>query len=252
MATTGLRLFLFRVLHHRAKLPFSKRLSIQLMVLGLKPVQISLDNYFVDREHTPRDENGEYDFESLNAIDIELFNQNLSDLLNGRQVRMPRFDFNSGKRSYYNGTFQMRPDQVLIIEGIHGLNPALTPTIDPARKFGIFVSALTQISIDAQNPVSSTDNRLIRRMVRDYRFRGYSALETLKRWDSVRNGEEKNIFSFQENAEVMFNSALLYELAVLKTYAESLLKNDSRGGTRTCRGAKAHEIPFLFPTYFFP
>ena len=118
----------------------------------------------------------------------------------------------------------MKPDQVLIIEGIHGLNPDLTPHIDPARKFGIFVSALTQISIDAQNPISSTDNRLFRRMVRDYRFRGYSALETLRRWDSVRNGEEKNIFPFQENADVMFNSALLYELAVLKTYAEPLLK----------------------------
>ncbi len=230
------------------KTTFSKRLSIQLMVLGLKPVQISLDNYFVDREHTPRDENGEYDFESLNAIDIELFNQNLSDLLNGRQVRLPRFDFNSGKRSYYNGTFQMRPDQVLIIEGIHGLNPALTPTIDPARKFGIFVSALTQISIDAQNPVSSTDNRLIRRMVRDYRFRGYSALETLKRWDSVRNGEEKNIFSFQENAEVMFNSALLYELAVLKTYAESLLKTVPEGEPEH---AEAQRL-MKFLSYFQP
>ncbi|OQC61479.1 MAG: Uridine kinase [Bacteroidetes bacterium ADurb.Bin012] len=206
------------------KTTFSKRLSIQLMVLGLKPVQISIDNYFVDREHTPRDEKGEYDFESLQAIDIDLFNENLNDLLIGREVRLPRFDFNSGRRSYYNGTFKMKPDQVLIIEGIHGLNPDLTPHIDPARKFGIFVSALTQISIDAQNPISSTDNRLFRRMVRDYRFRGYSALETLRRWDSVRNGEEKNIFPFQENADVMFNSALLYELAVLKTYAEPLLK----------------------------
>lgn len=206
------------------KTTFSKRLSIQLMVLGLKPMQISLDNYFVDRELTPRDENGDYDFETIKAIDIELFKQNLNDLMQGKEVRLPRFDFTSGKRSLSPTPVRMSKDQILVVEGIHGLNPELTPAIEPSCKFGIFVSALTQIAIDAQNPIHSTDNRLIRRMVRDYRFRGYSALETLRRWPSVRNGEEKYIFPFQENSDVMFNSALLYELAVLKTYAEPLLK----------------------------
>jgi uridine kinase len=205
------------------KTTFSKRLSIQLMVLGLRPVQISLDNYFVDRERTPRDENGEYNFETLQAIDITLFNENLNGLLQGREVNLPRFDFTSGKRNS-GERLKIVGDQVLVVEGIHGLNPELTPSILPQCKFGIFVSALTQISIDAQNPIPSTDNRLIRRMVRDYRFRNYSALETLRRWESVRHGEEKYIFPYQENADVMFNSALLYELAVLKTYAEPLLK----------------------------
>ncbi len=205
------------------KTTFSKRLSIQLMVLGLRPVQISLDNYFVDRELTPRDENGEYNFETLQAIDITLFNENLSDLLQGKEVRLPRFDFTTGKRNT-GERLKITGDQVLIVEGIHGLNPGLTPSIRPTCKFGIFVSALTQISIDAHNPIPSTDNRLIRRMVRDYRFRNYAALDTLRRWESVRHGEEKYIFPYQENADVMFNSALLYELAVLKTYAEPLLK----------------------------
>ena len=230
------------------KTTFSKRLSIQLMVLGLRPVQISLDNYFVDRELTPRDEKGEYDFETLKAIDVRLFNDNLTDLLGGKEIRLPRFDFNTGKRSLSNGTLRMEKDQILVIEGIHGLNPELTPAIAPSQKFGIFVSALTQIAIDAQNPIPSTDNRLIRRMVRDYRFRNYSALDTLKRWQSVRHGEEKYIFPYQENADVMFNSALLYELAVLKTYAEPLLKTVPE---RDAEHAEALRL-MKFLSYFHP
>lgn len=229
------------------KTTFSKRLSIQLMVLGLRPVQISLDNYFVDRELTPRDENGEYNFETLQAIDITLFNENLNDLLQGKDVLLPRFDFTTGKRN--NGErLKISSDQVLIVEGIHGLNPGLTPSIRPQCKFGIFVSALTQISIDAHNPIPSTDNRLIRRMVRDYRFRNYTALDTLRRWESVRHGEEQYIFPFQENADVMFNSALLYELAVLKTYAEPLLKTIPENETEYAEALRLMK----FLSYFQP
>lgn len=229
------------------KTTFSKRLSIQLMVLGLRPVQISLDNYFVDRELTPRDENGEYNFETLQAIDITLFNENLNDLLLGKDVLLPRFDFTTGKRN--NGErLKISSDQVLIVEGIHGLNPGLTPSIRPQCKFGIFVSALTQISIDAHNPIPSTDNRLIRRMVRDYRFRNYTALDTLRRWESVRHGEEQYIFPFQENADVMFNSALLYELAVLKTYAEPLLKTIPENETEYAEALRLMK----FLSYFQP
>lgn len=206
------------------KTTFSKRLSVQLMVLGLQPVQISLDNYFVDRELTPRDENGDYNFETIKALDIELFNQNLQDLIAGKEVYLPKFDFTTGKQTRKDSRMQMSENQILVIEGIHGLNPELTASIAPKSKYGIFVSALTQISIDAQNPIPSTDNRLIRRIVRDYRFRNYSALETLSRWDSVRKGEEHYIFPYQENADSMFNSALLYELAVLKTFAEPIIK----------------------------
>lgn len=206
------------------KTTFSKRLSVQLQVLGLKPMQISLDNYFVDRQLTPRDENGDYDFECIEAIDVELFNEHLLQLLNGKEVEVPVFDFVEGKKTYNGTKLQMHKNTILVIEGIHGLNPKLTPIIPDELKFKIFVSALTQISIDAHNPIPSTDNRLIRRIVRDYRYRGYSALDTLRRWDSVRRGEEKNIFPYQENADVMFNSALLYELGVLKTTADPIIK----------------------------
>ena len=206
------------------KTTFSKRLSVHLMVLGLQPVQISLDNYFVDRELTPRDENGDYNFETIKALDIDLFNQNLQDLIAGKEAYLPKFDFTTGKQTRKDSMMQMKENQILVIEGIHGLNPELTSSIPDIAKYGIFVSALTQISIDAQNPIPSTDNRLIRRIVRDYRFRNYSALDTLARWDSVRKGEEHYIFPFQENANSMFNSALLYELAVLKTFAEPIIK----------------------------
>jgi uridine kinase len=207
------------------KTTFSKRLAVQLAVCGIKSYPISLDNYFVDREHTPRDEDGNYDFETLEAIDISFFNRQLNDLINGEQVELSKFDFQTGNRFFDGQILQLEANDVLIVEGIHGLNPGLLTTIDPAITYKIFISALTSISIDDQNPISTTDNRLIRRLIRDYKYRGYSALETIRRWPSVRRGEEKNIFPHQENADIMFNSAMLYELGVLKKYAEPLLKS---------------------------
>ena len=206
------------------KTTFSKRLAVQLSVCGLKPHMLSLDNYFVDREHTPLDEDGNYDFESLEAIDVEFFNQQLIDLIEGKAVEIAKFSFSEGKRYFDGQIMQLHETDLLIIEGIHGLNPDLLPHIDKNLTYRIFISALTSISIDDHNPISTTDNRLIRRMIRDAKYRGYSALETIRRWPSVRRGEEKNIFPHQENADIMFNSALLYELAVLKKYAEPLLK----------------------------
>ncbi|RUT78510.1 nucleoside kinase [Ancylomarina longa] len=206
------------------KTTFGKRLAIQLKVAGLNPVNLSLDNYFVDREHTPRDENGEYDFEALEALDIELFNQNLVDLLHGKEVELPKFSFEKGTRYYDGEKLKINGKQILVVEGIHALNPNLTPLIDLEAKFRIYISALTSISIDGHNRIPSTDNRLIRRIVRDYKYRNYSALDTISRWGSVRRGEQKNIFPYQEEADAMFNSALPYELGVLKRYAEPILK----------------------------
>lgn len=206
------------------KTTFSLRLSIQLKVLGFKTLQISLDNYFLNREYTPRDENGEYDFECIEALDIEQFNHDLLELMSGKEIEIPKFDFTTGKRFYDNSRLKLTKDSLLIVEGIHGLNPKLTHLIEEKLKYKIFVSALTQLAIDKQNPIPTTDNRLIRRIVRDYRYRGYSALDTLKRWESVRKGEDQNIFPYQENADIMFNSALLYELGVLKTFAEPIIK----------------------------
>jgi len=206
------------------KTTFSKRLSVQLAVNGLHAIQISLDDFFVDREHTPLDEHGAFDFEALEAIDIQFFNQLLLKLLNGETVEMPKFDFQSGERIFKGDTLTLAKDQILIIEGIHGLNPGLIPMIDPSETFKIFISALTQISIDEQTYVPTTDNRLLRRMIRDAKYRGYSASKTIQRWPSVRRGEDKYIFPYQENADIIFNSALVYELAVLKRYANILLK----------------------------
>ncbi len=206
------------------KTTFSKRLSVQLKVAGLKPVQISLDNYFVNREKTPKDENGEYNFEALEALDIKTFNKNINDLKSGKTIDLPKFNFETGKR-YYDGTkLSADNDTIFIAEGIHALNPELTKNIDNKIKYKIYISALTQIGIDGHNRIPTTDNRLIRRIIRDNKYRGYSAFETLKRWESVRQGEEQNIFPYQEEADIMFNSALLYELAVLKKYAIPLLK----------------------------
>ncbi|NPA69112.1 MAG: nucleoside kinase [Chlorobi bacterium] len=206
------------------KTTFSKRLAVQLIVAGLKPVQISLDNYFVDREKTPLDENGEYDFESVDALDIDKFTENINDLRNGKTIEIPKFSFEKGKR-YYDGTkISADKETVIIAEGIHALNPKLTEQIPDKAKYKIYISALTQIGIDGHNRIPTTDNRLLRRIIRDHKYRGYSAYETLKRWQSVRRGEEKNIFPFQEHADIMFNSALLYELAVIKKHAEPLLK----------------------------
>ncbi len=205
------------------KTTFSKRLAIQLMVNGLKPHTLSLDNYFVNRENTPLDENGEYDFEALDALDIEQFNQDLSLLLKGEKVNLPKFSFETGKRYYDDTKIRLKKNDILVIEGIHGLNPELTRNIPDSFKFKIYVSALTSINIDNHNRIPTTDNRLIRRIVRDYKYRNYSAEDTLSRWQSVRRGEDKHIFPYQEEADVMFNTALLYELAVLKPYIEPIL-----------------------------
>ena len=206
------------------KTTFSKRLMVQLSVNGLKPTMISLDDYFVDRELTPKDEKGEYDFEAIEAIDVEFFNQQLNQLFNDEVVELPKFNFTVGQKFPSGKKLQLLPGSILIVEGIHGMNPDLVPHIAAGNTFKIFISALTQISIDDQNHISTTDNRLIRRMIRDSKYRNYTAQDTIRRWSSVRAGEDKNIFPYQENADIMFNSALIYELAVLKKYAEPLLK----------------------------
>ncbi len=204
------------------KTTFSKRLSIQMLVNGIHPVTIGLDDFLVNREDTPRDEKGDFDFESLHAMDLSLFNTVLTKLLDGEEVTLPRFNFLTGRREPGN-TIHIGKDHIIIVEGIHGMNPELARDIPPERIYRIYVSALTQLNIDQHNRVPTTDTRLIRRIVRDATFRGYAASETLKRWESVRRGEKKWIFPYQENADVMFNSALIYELAVLKPFAESLL-----------------------------
>lgn len=206
------------------KTTFSKRLSIQLMANGLKPYPISLDDYFVDREKTPLDANGKYDFESLHALDLSFFESQLSDLLAGKEVTLPRFNFTTGKREMTGNKLRIDNHMILILEGIHALNPALTPNIPAANKFKIYVSALTTIQLDYHNYIPTTDNRLLRRIIRDYKYRNYSAEETIARWGSVRAGEDKWIFPYQEYADAMFNSALLFELAVLKDYVEPILR----------------------------
>ena len=206
------------------KTTFSKRLSVQLMANGLKPYPVSLDDYFVNRTDTPKDENGNYDYESLYALDLEFFNQQLQALLNGEEVELPRFNFNTGIREMSGNRLKLDDHMILILEGIHALNPELTPHIPAESKFKIYVSALTTILLDNHNYIPTTDNRLLRRIIRDYKYRGYSAEDTISRWPSVRAGEEKWIFPFQENADVMFNSALLFELAIIKDYAEPILR----------------------------
>ena len=201
----------------------SYRLAIQLRAHGMKPHQISLDNYFVDREFTPKDENGDYNFECLEALDIEQFNKDMTALLNGERVELPSFNFKLGKREYNGDYKELGPSDVLVIEGIHGLNDRLSYSLPKESKFKIYLSALTQLNIDEHNRIPTTDGRLIRRIVRDARTRGTSAKKTIAMWPSVRKGEEENIFPFQEEADVMFNSALIYELALLKQYAEPLL-----------------------------
>lgn len=207
------------------KTTFSHRLAIQLRVNGLIPHPIAVDNYFVDREHTPRDKDGNYNFECLEAIDIEKFNTDMQDLTAGKEVRLPVFDFLTGKRKFESKPQKFGPDDILIIEGIHCLNPKLTEAMPDESKFKIYISALTQLNVDEHNRIPSTDGRLIRRLVRDARTRGSSASRTIAMWPSVRRGEEENIFPYQEQADVMFNSSLLYELAVLKQYVEPLLFN---------------------------
>ncbi len=205
------------------KTSFSHRLSIQLGNVGLKAHPIAIDNYYVEREKTPKDENGEYDFECLEALDIELFNAQMCALLRGETVGLPTFNFKTGKPEFNGNDLRLNPGEVLVIEGIHGLNDRLTYEIKPEDKFKVYISAVTALNIDEHNRIPTTDNREIRRMVRDARTRGFSATDTISRWQSVRRGEDRHIFPFQESADVMFNSASLYELAVLKTFAEPLL-----------------------------
>lgn len=220
----GVRLVLISGPSSSGKTTFAKRLGVQLRVLGLNPVLISLDDYFVDREKTPRDENGEYDYEALEAIDLEQFNDHLKRLERGESVDIPRYDFISGTRQWHDNPLQLDERSVLIVEGIHGLNPALTPGVPESRKFKIYVSCFTSVALDNVSRIATSDNRLLRRLTRDYRTRGNDALSTLARWESVRRGEEKHIFPYQENADVMFNSSLFYEISVLRRFAEPILR----------------------------
>ena len=205
----------------------SKRLAIQCRILGLNPKVIELDNYFVNRELTPRDENGEYDFEALEAMDLKFLGQQLNELLDGKEVEVPRFDFKEGRRYFKGDMMRLCDKDILIMEGIHALNPAMIPGVDASKVFRVYASALTSLSIDENNNISTSDNRLLRRMIRDNRTRGVVPEETIMRWQSVRRGENRNIFPYQENADALFNSAHIFELPVLKYYAEPLLRRIS-------------------------
>ena len=223
--TRGAKVILVSGPSSSGKTTFSKRLGIQLRILGLEPVMISLDDYFLDRENTPRDENGDYDFETIDALDIATFNDHLMRLLAGESVDIPRYDFITGRRQWHDNRLTLGPRSVLVVEGIHALNPRLTAEVPDHYKFKIYLSCFTSISMDDLSRIATTDNRLIRRIVRDNAYRGADATSTLKRWQSVRRGEEKHIFPYQENADVMFNSSLFYELPVLKRHIVPLLYN---------------------------
>jgi len=222
--TRGARMVLISGPSSSGKTTSAKRLGIQLGVLGLKPVMISLDDYFVEREKTPRDENGDYDYEALEAIDLELFNDHLRRLTAGESIDIPRYDFITGRRTTHNAPLTLDERSILIIEGIHGLNPRLTPSIPDTQKFRIYISCFTSVAMDNLSRIATTDNRLLRRLVRDCSQRGADALATLSRWTSVRRGEEKHIFPYQENADVMLNSSLFYEISVLRPFAEKMLR----------------------------
>ncbi len=230
------------------KTTFAQRLGIQLRVNGIEAVTLSMDNYFVNRENNPKDENGNYDFECLEAIDVKLFNEQLTALLNGEEVSLPTFDFTTGTRKYLGNMAKLKENQVLVIEGIHGLNEKLTASIPRSKKFKIYISALTSLNIDDYNRISTTDSRLLRRMLRDSKYRNHPAIATLKMWPSVRRGEEKYIFPFQEEADVMFNSSLIYEIAVLKTYVEPLLACVDRNEPEFSEAKRLYE----FLGYFLP
>ena len=221
----GVKLVLISGPSSSGKTTFSKRLSIQLMTCGLRPYPISLDNYFVNREETPLDAQGNYDYESLYALDLKLFNDQLQALLRGEEVELPTFNFTTGRKEYKGERLRIDQNTILVLEGIHALNPELTPDIPDGKKFKVYVSALTTISLDNHNWIPTTDNRLLRRIIRDYKYRNYSAQQTISRWPSVRAGEDKWIFPYQENADMMFNSAMLYELAVLRSHAEPILSS---------------------------
>lgn len=224
----GARVVLIAGPSSSGKTTFTKRLAVQLLTNLLKPVMISLDNYFVDRHHTPRDESGDFDYESLFALDLELFNNHLNRLIKGEEVEIPYYNFERGEREYRRDIVKLDSRSILLIEGIHGLNPELTRDVDPSMKYRIYVSALTTLAIDDHNWVSTTDNRLLRRIIRDYKYRGTNALETIRRWPSVRRGEEKWIFPYQENADSMFNSSLLFELGVMRDEADKVLRSVPR------------------------
>ena len=211
------------------KTTFSHRLSIQLKTFGLTPHPIEVDNYFVNREKTPRDADGNYNFESLDAIDTERFNRDMCELLEGKRIELPTFNFKTGKREYKGNFLQLGADDILGIEGIHGLNDKMAYALPNESKYKIYISALTSLNVDEHNRISTADGRLLRRLVRDARTRGTSAGQTIAQWPSVRRGEEENIFPFQESADATFNSALIYELCVLKTYAEPLLYGIQKG-----------------------
>ncbi len=219
----GIRIVLISGPSSSGKTTFCKRLQVQLTTNLLHPVGISLDDYFLNREDTPKDEHGEYDFESLYALDLPYFNKDLKKLLSGEEIDLPTFNFETGQRVFKGKKLKLRENSILVIEGIHALNPELTEFIDDKYKYRVYVSVLTSISLDNHNWIPTTDNRLLRRIIRDYRFRGYSAEDTINRWPSVRRGEDKWIFPYQENADAMFNSAMLYELAALHKFAEPIL-----------------------------
>lgn len=229
----GARIVLISGPSSSGKTTFAKRLGIQMRILGLNPVLISLDDYFLEREYTPRDENGDYDFETIDALDLKTFNEHLEQLFDGRSVEIPRYDFISGKRQWHESPLQLDDRSVLVVEGIHGLNPRLTEKIPDSYKFRIYISAFTSIMMDDVNRIPTTDNRLLRRIVRDNETRGSDAASTLRRWASVRSGEDKYIFPYQENADVMYNSSLFYEIPVLRKYVEPLL----------------HKVPDTMPEY---
>lgn len=219
----GTRVVLIAGPSSSGKTTFCKRLSIQLVTCGIKPIQISLDDYFVDRHLTPKDENGEYDYEGVHALNIPLLNEQLQQLFEGKNIELPKYNFQTGKSEKSGKRLQLGDNQVLVLEGIHALNPELTAQIPQEQKFHIYISALTTILLDDHNYIRTTDNRLLRRIIRDYKYRGVNAQETIHRWPSVRAGENKWIFPYQENADVMFNTAMLFELAVIKQQAEPLL-----------------------------
>ncbi len=244
----GARVVLIAGPSSSGKTTSSMRLGIQLMTHLIKPKLISLDNYFVSREQTPRDETGDYDYESLYALDLDLLQSDLKRLIAGEEVAMPTYNFETGGREYRGNTLKLEPDNILMLEGIHGLNPELTPLIPNEQKFLLYVSALTTLNIDDHNWISTSDNRLLRRIVRDYKYRGASAQSSIARWPSVRRGEAKWIFPFQENADATFNSSLLFELAVMKNYAEPILRQVP---TNVPEYEEAHRL-LKFLSYFEP
>lgn len=235
----GVRVVLISGPSSSGKTTFCKRLQTQLLTNYIRPYGLSLDDYFLNREDSPRDESGDYDYESLYALDLPLFNRDLNEMIAGNEVKLPTYDFTTGKRVYKGNSIYLREGDILVIEGIHGLNPELIPNVPESSTYKVYVSALTAIGLDAHNRIPSTDNRLIRRMVRDYRYRNHTGLQTLRRWPSVRRGEEKWVFPYQENAHVMFNSAMLYELAVMRAYAEPILQSVPRNEPEY---AEAHRL----------